>query len=283
MTGQPGYTVSVLCKIAPRERLRVRPQGRAKLVIGLIAHRSAKRWEGRGRAGYKSAIMPAQCFAIFLFLCETCPAMNLSYRRFKLPSLLKALMAWLLLALPYSVFASYKSPAKCLGNFCITADSKTYKSFIKEYGHGLSHSGDAEGSKVICFYDQGQRLWIEFEFSSIEHKSHNIQMTGIFVTTIPMCATTFKPKKALPLLVSEYGIGIGDTESKIIGRMGPPLRRDDVVSLEKDDPDLTKDNRYASKFGKKRLVYNADPSSLLFNFYCLEGDKVTGIWIADTE
>ena len=177
------------------------------------------------------------------------------------------------------------TPAKCVGKFCIGSPENKYtKRLFREYGPGqIKLDADDPSLLVHCYYDPRQKLWIELEISVSDSIKYKPKLTGLFVTSIPMCPTHFMPKKNFPDFVSEYGIKIGATESNIVGRMGTPKRRDDVNAIESKAPYLRNSDRYSSKSGSYRLVYDESPSNLLFNFYGLESGKLVSMWFAERE
>lgn len=182
------------------------------------------------------------------------------------------------------LLASEKPPARCIGNICINQQGKGPAGLLRKYGVGQVHK-DADDSEleIHCYYEARQKLWIELEFSSSEMGTASRQFTGLFVTTVPMCPISFAPRKPFPKFISEYGIKIGSIENDIVKKMGPPKRKDDVRAIQSKSALLVNSSRYASKFGSTRYVYDENPSSLLFNFYGFENEKLVSMWFADRE
>lgn len=181
--------------------------------------------------------------------------------------------------------ASEKAVAKCVGDICIGGlHSKSARWLLREYGSGQVRKDiDDPGIVVHCYYDARQKLWIELEFSSSESGKANLKFTGLFVTSVSMCPTHYAAKKPFPDFVSELGVKIGLAESDIFRKMGPPKRTDDVKEIEQKSPYLKDSFRYSSKVGSNRLVYDDNPSSLLFNFYGLEKGWLVSMWFAERE
>lgn len=182
------------------------------------------------------------------------------------------------------VFASDRVSARCIGDICLSQPKKDTNWLLNKYGKGkVRRDTDDPETLIYCFYNKQQNLWVEFEFSPFGHEKKTVLLTGIFITSVKMCSKSFVSSKPLPNFASEYGVKIGMTEAAILKKMGAPKRKDNVKAIEKKSSYLAGDLRYASKFGRNRIVYDDNPSSLLFNFYGLEKGKLVSMWFAERE
>lgn len=205
---------------------------------------------------------------------------------------MKNVIVWLIVALYLvcmPVFAAEEPPARCLGGICISPQNKDSKWLFQQYGKGYIHRDANDPTlRFHCYYDAGQQLWVELEFSPSDDHPNKIELTGIFVTKVPMCPVSFTPKNNFPDFVSEYGTRVGSTEVDLVKNAGKPQRMDNVKALESKSHELHADSRYSSRFGSRRLVYDRSinevmPLDLRFNFYGLNDGRVMSIWFADRE
>lgn len=173
---------------------------------------------------------------------------------------------------------------RCLADICLKSKGNGVSLLLKEYGRGQTRIDEDDSEiEIHCYYDTQQKLWVELEISkSATHGSSN-QLTGLFATNVPMCATSFVPKKPFPPLLSTRGLSLGLSEGDVITKLGNPNRRDEVSQIELEARYLKDSRRYSSKMGAVRLVYDNNPDSLLFNFYGLKNGVLISIWFAERE
>lgn len=223
--------------------------------------------------------------------------------------------AWLplLLALPFSASAAEhkpaagKAPEKCMAGICLETPM-TQKNIVAKYGPGRNYvptgvyAGESTGWKNVrrpdpdvsqrCYYDPTQRLYIEFGFDKHQQRQsvYNSDLVEIVVSTVPMCAKTYTPKRPFPPFKTEHGVGIGATEAEVQAAVGKPDNTISIADRERlrssrgeSRESLMRDHMVAD-FGEMGLNYNPDPKhKLLQNLFYISHGKVKSILLSDSE
>jgi hypothetical protein len=201
--------------------------------------------------------------------------------------------AWLLplaLALPATASATGKAD-KCVAGICLQS-SITQKMLVAKYGPGRLRIGPGliPDTQQRCYYDKQQGLYIEFTFD--KHAELNTEpgsdLSGIMVSSVPMCPQSYAPKRPFPKFTTESGLHVGSTAAEVEAALGKTDKLYDVAGRERKSnanftqEELMRDYR-TSVFGGFAWVYIPDPEDLLANYIYIDDGKIKSLRLSDSE
>jgi hypothetical protein len=108
-----------------------------------------------------------------------------------------------------------------------------------------------------------------------------MRVSDLFLSREALCSSALPPKRSFGTLRLKAPIALGETETVVLERLGPPQRKDDAVALESKDSKLVGLPGYGSKYGREKWVYFPEGEDSLLGWSVhLEDGKVmsVGIW-----
>ena len=178
-----------------------------------------------------------------------------------------------------------REPESCIGGFCLRGRSLAESDLVQKYGSGSvkeAYLADEIESRIHCFYDPQQKLWITFhaDFHSMEG-----DISEIFVSKESLCDKSYKPKKPFPILQTSQGIKIGASYSAVIDTYGKPFRIRNVSKTKSNNLLLSDTPGYGARFGSPVLIYAPEgyQNSLLSLYFQMKEGSVHSIFISISE
>lgn len=190
----------------------------------------------------------------------------------------------LLVGLPCFGQPVIKNAKVCLGEVCFRPALSLESDVIQSYGNGRVRGERAAlvDERSRCYFDPQLKAYALFEFSHAH--TQQMRVSHLFVSAETLCKGAPPPAKPLGALFLNAPIALGDSQTSVLKRLGPPQRKDDMAALEAKNPKLANEPGYGMRFGREKWVYfpEGEKDSLLGWSVHFEQGQVKSVAIWDS-